>query len=142
MARTALKPEDALTVNCVKVFNVQFPHKIIIHVANERKTQKKQNKNGEWYSVEGNILKLKGVRKGVSDFFIPEPTNKHHGLWIELKAKTMRVKDGKVVGFQKNTLSSEQKEWLELMAMRGYHTALAYDVEEFITICKDYFNAK
>lgn len=136
------KPEDALTINCVKAFNFQYKDKIIIHVANERKTQRKQDKNGNWYSVEGNILKAKGVRAGVSDLFIPEPTSAHHGLWVELKATTLTIKEGKVVGKKKPKPSDEQNEWLELMAKRNYGTAVAYSLDEFMEICKEYFNAK
>lgn len=74
---------------------------LILHVANEGKR------------ANGYLLKRMGLRKGVSDFFIPLPRNGYHGLWIELKP----MKGGK--------LSKEQKEWLDRMKSLGYAAYVA-----------------
>lgn len=77
---------------------------VIIHIANEGKRS--------W--CEGKYLKSIGLRKGVSDFFIPIPRYPYHGLWIELK----KTKNAKV--------SKEQQEWLDNMKLLGYAGFVAY----------------
>lgn len=64
--------------------------------------------------TEGAYLVKIGLRKGVSDFFLPLPRKNLHGLWIELK----RTKKAKV--------SKEQLAWLDKMNSLGYAAHIAY----------------
>lgn len=74
----------------------------------------------------GGKLKAMGVRKGVSDFFIPLPVGSKLGLWIELK----RVKGGK--------LSEEQADWLQRMLGVGYDAAVCCGADEAIKCVEQY----
>lgn len=57
-----------------------------------------------------------GLKKGVPDMFLPVPTERYHGLCIELK-----------VGG--NNTSPEQNEWLHELAAQGYKTAVCWGWE-------------
>jgi hypothetical protein len=59
-------------------------------------------------------FKRLGVKKGMSDLFLPLPTKWHHGLFLELKRKI------------NSKVSKEQSEWLEKMKSFGYSTHVAY----------------
>jgi hypothetical protein len=63
--------------------------------------------------LEASRLKKQGVKKGISDMFLPIPSKGFHGLWIELKAK-----EGKA--------TKEQVEWLDKMATQGYAAIICY----------------
>lgn len=80
--------------------------------------------------IGGAIRKRLGVRKGVSDFFIPLPVKSYHGLWIELK----RISGSKV--------SKEQKDWLELMQSLDYKAEIAYGAGHAIDIVKRYMDSQ
>lgn len=125
--------EDRLTIACVRWFTLQYRDKFIMHIANERKTKRTQLKNGEWVSLEGVKLKKMGVRKGVSDLFIPEPSDIYNGLWIELK------RDKTTSGSAKNYPDPDQREFLSLMHDRDYAVVVAWNLEEFIAYVNAYF---
>jgi hypothetical protein len=63
---------------------------------------------GHGDAIRGAMAKAEGVKKGVSDMFLPVPRHGKAGLWIELKKR----KGG--------TESQEQKDWGEAMRERGY----------------------
>lgn len=71
-----------------------------------------------------------GLRKGVSDFFIPLPMPEKgfHGLWIELK----RSKGGKT--------TDEQYEWLERMIKMGYAGYVAHGWVHAAEIVRSYMS--
>jgi hypothetical protein len=84
--------------------------------------------------IEAARMKRQGVRKGVSDYFLPCPFNSDSGgyipgLWIEMKKKKHGV------------TSPEQKEWLNKMLKFGYVAEVAHGSEEAILITKNYINA-
>ncbi len=58
-------------------------------------------------------FKAMGVKRGVSDIFLPVARGGFHGLYIELKAK-----DGKV--------DAAQKEWIEAVRQQGYCGAVCF----------------
>jgi hypothetical protein len=89
---------------------------LLIHIANER----------ECSSIQGHLLKLQGVKAGVSDYFLPLPIGKYHGMWLELK----RDKDGIV--------SDLQNLWLQRMAKLGFKTFIAYGSHHAIQLTKEY----
>lgn len=76
----------------------------LIHIPNERKCS-------PWY---GNILRMMGVRSGVSDLFLAYPNKRFHGYWIEFK-------------YDKNKLTASQKTWFRLMGSAGYATGCFND---------------
>ena len=65
-------------------------------------------------------MKQEGTSKGFPDLFLPVPSSKSHGLFIEMK----RQKGG--------TVSKEQKAWLEYLNSVGYQA----------TVCKGFLEAK
>lgn len=87
--------------------------KWLYHVPNERisETQRK-------------ILAGQGVKKGVADLFLPHPTAKYHGLYIEMKSL-----NGKP--------SEAQKQFLADMTAEGYYAVVCYGAADAIeTIIK------
>lgn len=108
--------EHSLQVQCVQYFRFKYPSKLIIAIPN----------GGARNIVVATKLRAEGVLKGVPDLFIPEPTDKYHGLWIELK-----------VGYNKPT--EYQKEIMKKLIFKGYACAVCYSFEEFEKIIIEYF---
>lgn len=116
--------EDDFQKSCARLLDAM---KVLwFHPANERKTKSKQDKYGNWYTVEGNALKAKGVKKGIPDVMILEPSGDYIGLAIELKVWP-------------NKPTKEQKEWLDRLKSRGYQTHVCYGLGHFEQIVKEYF---
>lgn len=80
---------------------------------------------GHRNKIEAAKLKAQGVKSGVPDLMIIEPTNFLSGLAVELKAKGGR-------------LQKEQLEWLEKLDERGYQVAVCYTFDSFKTILDIY----
>lgn len=78
-------------------------------------------------------LKRQGVKRGVSDIFLPLARNGFHGLYIEMKRTK---KQGR------STVSPEQKAFLEDMRLEGYAPAVCYGAEEAIDLIKEYAGIK
>ena len=68
---------------------------------------------GKRTKTEAARFKAMGVKRGVSDIFLPVARGGFHGLYIELKAK-----DGKV--------DAAQKEWIEAVRKQGYCGAVCF----------------
>ena len=125
--------EDDFQIAVMDYIKVTYPHALVIHAANERKTHQKQNKKGKWYSPDGNKLKKKGVKAGVCDILIFEPHCSFNvqqiityvGCAIELKVKP-------------NKISPEQQNFLNLLSLRGWKTNLCYGLNEAIEIIDKY----
>ncbi|GAB5081344.1 hypothetical protein Osc1_05170 [Hominimerdicola sp. 21CYCFAH17_S] len=65
----------------------EFPQlKLLFHIANERHCS----------AQEGKRLKLMGVKSGVPDLFLPVPSGRYHGLFIELKAENGKTSDNQL----------------------------------------------
>ncbi|TXG83417.1 MAG: hypothetical protein E6R13_03890 [Spirochaetes bacterium] len=85
--------------------------------------------NGGMSSVQWHAKRKKlGERPGVSDIFIPLPTKKYHGLWIEMKNKKGGVK------------SLEQVYWTNLMNELGYSAHFAHGFESAKNIAIEYLS--
>lgn len=84
---------------------------------------------GSRHFLEAINLKRQGVKKGISDMFLPLPKGKYHGLFIELK-----------VG--KNKPTPEQKEFILYANANGYCSAVCYGSEEAIKLIESYLNLK
>lgn len=74
-------------------------------------------------------LKRQGLRKGVSDIFLPLARHGHHGLYIEMKR---RKSDGN------SQVSSDQKEFQQAMMIEGYWAEVCYGADEAIKVIKEY----
>lgn len=66
----------------------------------------------------GRILKLMGLKRGVSDYLLALPVSPFHGLWLELKRRQIGI------------VNAEQKAWVERMQGVGYAAAIVYGWEE------------
>ena len=66
-----------------------------------------------------------GVKRGVPDLMLPLPTDKFHGLFIEMK-------------FGKNKMTPEQQEFFDYATQQGYLCKVAYSADEAIEIIDDY----
>lgn len=75
--------------------------------------------------IEAVQLKRQGVKKGVSDIFLPISRNGFHGLFIELKAG-------------KNKPSKEQLEFIDYVTEQGYKAVICYGLDETIRVIEDY----
>ena len=62
------------------------------------------------------FLQSIGLRKGVSDYFIPVMRGGYGGMWIEMKRSDKTL----------SRISLEQKNWLAKMDKQGYKTYVAY----------------
>jgi hypothetical protein len=62
-------------------------------------------------------LKKTGLKAGVPDLFIPIPSGKYHGMFIELKTS-------------KGKLTSEQKEWIGKLSSNGYFAICCYSIDD------------
>lgn len=91
---------------------------IFIHIPNE----------GKRNPISGAHLKRMGMRKGVSDFFLPKPNKESHGLWVELK----RTKGARE--------TPEQKDWINKMKALNYDAHFAYGWEHAREIILHYLN--
>ena len=72
-------------------------------------------------------LKKQGVKAGVSDLFLPIPSNGFHGLWIELKNATGKA-----------TATTSQLEWGKKMLGQGYGFKVCHGATEAITAIEEY----
>lgn len=71
---------------------------------------------GSRHPAEAANLRRQGVRPGVADIFLPQPSGQYHGLFIEMKRR-----DGK--------LTKNQAEFLREMERRGYMAGVARSAE-------------
>lgn len=74
-------------------------------------------------------LKQEGVKKGVPDLMIPLPTDKFHGLFIEMK-------------YGKNKLTLEQKQFFDFATQQGYCCKVAYSADEAMKIIDKYLGSE
>lgn len=85
---------------------------------------------GSRHKAEAMHLKKQGVKRGVSDIFIPVPRNGLHGLFIEMK----RTKGGRI--------SPEQKEFIAAMTAAGYGACVCFGAHDAIDAVKEYMGWK
>jgi len=81
-----------------------------------------------------------GGRRGWPDLFIAEPAKGHHGLFIELKAKGVRLK--KKDGTWASSHLEEQNEVLNKLQRKGYAAYFAVGFEEAKQIIDDYLGGE
>lgn len=102
--------ESQLQIACVKWFRLQHPHlaPFLFAIPN----------GGARSAVTGAILKAEGTRAGVADLFLMIPTDKYHGLFIEMK-------------HGKGRQSPEQLAFEADCAIKRYSYALCRTFDEF-----------
>ena len=117
-----LGKEDRLTIQCA---NFLKANKILFHhTFNEgKRTRTMQEK-----------LKGFGVFTGIPDILILQPSGLYVGLAIELKV----VYDSG----QKNRLSPSQKEAQKIMSQHKWKCVTVYNIDEFMSEVKNYFQNK
>ena len=82
-------------------------------------------------------LKAQGLRNGVSDIFLPRPTESseglsdtgYHGLYIEMKRRKV---DGP------SRVTKDQRDFQEYASEQGYKCVVCYGADEAITAIKEY----
>lgn len=74
-------------------------------------------------------LKAEGVKAGVPDVFLPVPRGQWHGLYIEMKTPTGRVR-------------KNQKQWLRRLHGQGYQVAVCRNWYAAKTLITDYMENK
>lgn len=84
---------------------------------------------GQRSKSEAARFKAMGVKRGVSDIFLPVARGGYHGLYIELKAK-----DGKA--------EKEQKEWIAAVREQGYCAAVCFGGEIAANLVEAYLNGE
>jgi hypothetical protein len=109
--------ESQEQIAVIDFIKFQYPELLpfTIHIKNERKTS--------FYM--GALNKRLGVLKGTPDLFIAWPTDRHHGLFIEMKS----VKGRPTV---------EQKEFIDRANEKGYYATIAYGADEAINTIRKY----
>jgi hypothetical protein len=70
-------------------------------------------------------LKGMGMRRGVPDLVLPVPRDPHHGLYLELKSPSGRVRP-------------TQRWWLQALAEEGYAVEVAYRLDDAIEAVEEY----
>jgi hypothetical protein len=87
----------------------------------------------------GLAKKAKAMRSdtGLPDLLIFEPKGKFHGLFIELKAKTIYKKDG---GYLKDDHIEDQAHLLHRLKVKGYMACFAIGFDDAKKIIDSYFN--
>jgi len=112
-------PEGDAQVALIAWFDLAYPAiaGMLIHIPNGGSRR---------HAFEGWRLRQQGVRKGVSDLFLPVPCSGKHGLWIEMKAE----------GVKKAT--NDQRLWLEKMRRQGYAAHLCSGFDAGAACINDY----
>ena len=77
-------------------------------------------------ATQARIAKAQGMLSGVPDLFLPVPRGKYHGLYIEMKHGT-------------NTLTDNQKRFLQNAANVGFAVSVCYSAQEAIKRIEDYY---
>ncbi len=73
----------------------------------------------------GKIMKAKGIKAGVCDYFIMKPMHPYSGLMIELKIKP-------------NKLTGTQIKFIETLNKEGYLAVVNWSADECIETVKNY----
>lgn len=93
---------------------------------------------GHGDKVRGGMAKAEGVRKGVSDTFLPWPVSGWHGLYIEMKKKDECPKrEG-----SKGGVTEEQAAFGEYLKRVGYGFMVCYGWDHAATTLRRYIEWK
>lgn len=84
---------------------------------------------GQRSKTEAARFKAMGVKRGVSDIFLPVARGGYHGLYIELKAEHGRPE-------------KEQEEWIAAVQEQGYYGAVCYGGMEAANLVEAYMKGE
>lgn len=76
--------------------------------------------------LEAVKFKQMGVKKGVPDYFFPEPVSPYHGMFIEFKSV-------------KGKESKDQLDVMKALERKGYFVAVVRSFEQFQKVVRRYF---
>lgn len=93
--------------------------KDLIHIPNE----------GKRSAITGKLLKKRGLKPGVSDYFLSYPNNGKNGLWLEMKRKNGSP-----------NIPQSQQDWINRKIEVGYAAYVAFGCEEAIKIVESYLS--
>lgn len=110
------QPETVIHIQIVEWLRQLHPDIPFIHVANERKTS----------PIHGLLLKRMGVRKGVSDLFLPKGNEHDKGLWLEIKT-------------EKGKATEPQIEFIMEMQKLGYAGVIVHGFDQAIAIIQQFY---
>ena len=79
-------------------------------------------------AITGSLMKSEGVRRGALDLLLAYPTERHAGLWIEMKRP----------GASPSAVSPEQRAFIEYLQSVGYAAGVHYSAESAIAAIKEY----
>ena len=100
-------------------FEVRYPKKLMFAVP-----------NGGMRNIKVAMkLKAEGVKAGVPDICIPEPSGNYHGLFIEMKKEKGKNPE------------PAQQEWLDALNARGYKAVCCKGFEQACNAAKEYLEA-
>jgi hypothetical protein len=74
-------------------------------------------------------MQAEGMRSGVPDLFLPVPSEKYHGLFIEMKS-------------EKGKVSDNQKDWLNFLSGQGYMACVCYGFDDAKKVIDVYLSGK
>lgn len=95
----------------------QYPElKLLFHIKNEERT-------GDARNVA--VDRANGVRKGVPDLCLPVARGGYHGLYIEMKSPTGRVRP-------------EQQWWLDQLRGQGYAATVCFTWQDAVEVIERY----
>lgn len=115
-----MRQEESLIQRaCIQWFRYQFPKKLIFAIPN----------GGSRHLLEAKRLKMEGVLPGVPDILCPEPTSSFHGLFIEFKSQTGKVRP-------------TQSVLITALRNRDYCVEVCRSFEDFKNVVEVYFDCR
>ena len=79
-------------------------------------------------AITGSLMKSEGVRRGALDLLLAYPTERHAGLFLEMKRP----------GASPSAISPEQRAFIEYLQSVGYAAGVHYSAESAIQTIKEY----
>mgnify|MGYP002507804389 CR=1 FL=1 len=116
-AKKPFSGEAGLQVAVIQYLKMAYPNALYCASAGGMFTSMKQ-------AIK---MKATGYVKGFPDLQICEPSEKYHGLFIELKTS-------------KGVASAEQKEWIKQLNKKGYYASICKGFDEAKEVIDVYFN--
>lgn len=127
--------EQATQIAICEWISLQHPYLMdfVIKIDNEGQ-RKTIVKDGKKIPVGLFLAKRMGLRPKASDLFIAWPTEKYHGLWLEIKPDGWKGPTGK----KEKEHVSGQLDFLSSMASKGYQGILVAGVDRGIECISRY----
>lgn len=124
-----MKPERRLQLQLCEWLKIQFPD--LIFFANDSGEKKPM----------GLAILAKRMRSGskIPDVWISEARGGYHGLYLELKAESPYLKDGRL---SKSAHVQAQNKMLDRLIDKGYMACFAWTLEGAIATVRNYMNQK